>query len=246
MTGNKSLQVAVVGDYLPKFVAQESIETALQHSAAALGVAVAVEWFGTDAIEGHAAELLGAADAVWCAPGSPYVSMEGALEAIRFARETARPFLGTCAGFQHGVIEFARDVLGVTDAHHAEYGPGASTPLFIDELLCSLVGQAMQVRLVDEHTAALYGASEAIEQYYCRFGLNEIHLPALEQAGLGVAGIDAADGTTRIMRIADHPFFYLTLFVPQSSSTPDAPHPIVTAYAGAALQAKRRSESLGA
>src|ERR1700733_6675737 len=133
-----TVKVAVVGDRLARFAAQEDIEVALQHSGHALGVPVDVEWFATPKLETHAAELLHCADAVWCAPGSPYLSMEGAPEGIRFARETARPFLGTCAGFQHGVIEFARNGLGVADAHHAEYDVDAGAgPLFIDELLCS-------------------------------------------------------------------------------------------------------------
>ena len=82
--------------------------------------------------------LVGAAG-VWCAPGGPYRSLDGALEAIRWARETNVAFLGTCAGFQHGVIEFARNVLGHRDAVHAEYGNADGADLFIDELLCSLV-----------------------------------------------------------------------------------------------------------
>ena len=142
------------------------------------------EWFATPKLATHAAEQLQDFDAVWCAPGSPYLSLDGALEGIRFAREARRPFLGTCAGFQHGVIEFARNVLGAEHAHHAEWGPGpAAAPLFIDELLCSLVGQAMQVHIVDDATRDLYGRTDVVEQYYCRFGLNEQHLPALRAAG---------------------------------------------------------------
>ena len=236
---DETVRVAVVGDRMAKFVAQDSIDTALQHSATALGTTVAVEWFATPKLAAQAAEQLEAFDAVWCAPGSPYLSLDGALEGIRFARETNRPFLGTCAGFQHGVIEFARNVLGAERAHHAEWGPGpAAAALFIDELLCSLVGQAMQVHIVDDTTREFFGTADVVEQYYCRFGLNEAHLPALRAAGLDVAGVDRADNTTRIMRLTGHPFFYLTLFVPQTSSTAERPHPIVTAYLATAL-AKR-------
>jgi len=235
-----TVRVAVVGDRLSKFVAQDSIEIALQHSAVALGAIVETEWFATPKLATHAADQLQDFDAVWCAPGSPYLSLDGALEGIRFAREARRPFLGTCAGFQHGVIEFARNVLGAEQAHHAEWGPGpTAAPLFIDELLCSLVGQAMRVHLVDDATRDLYGCIDVVEQYYCRFGLNEQRLPAFRAAGLEVAGIDRADNTTRIMRLAGHPFFYLTLFVPQTSSMPRAPHPIITAYLDATLRQAR-------
>jgi CTP synthase (UTP-ammonia lyase) len=244
MSGGR-VRVAVVGDRLSKFTPQDSIEVALQHSADALGAAVDITWFDTPTLAADADEHLAGADAVWCAPGSPFLSMDGALEGIRFAREHRRPFLGTCAGFQHGVIEIARNVLGIADAAHAESTVDApASSLFIDELLCSLVGQAMRVRLVDDVTRALYGTDEIVEQYYCRFGLNEEHRGALKDAGLEVAGVDIGNeetaGTTRIMRLADHPFFFLTLFVPQTSSTPAAPHPVVTAYLAAALPASPR------
>jgi CTP synthase (UTP-ammonia lyase) len=238
MSGNP-VRVAVVGDRLSKFAAQDSIEVALGHSADRVGVQVEVEWFATPKLEAHAAQQLRSADAIWCAPGSPYLSIDGALEGIRVARETGRPFLGTCAGFQHGVLEVARNLLGIADAQHAEYEPeNAAAPLFIDELLCSLVGQAMHVRLVDEVARGYFGADEVLEQYYCRFGLNESHRDALAAEGLLVAGVDIADGTTRIMRLEAHPFYFLTLFVPQTSSTPAAPHPLITAYLDAATRSR--------
>ena len=196
-------------------------------------------WFTTPELEQGAATTLGACDALWCAPGGPYRSVEGALEGIRVARIGGKPFLGTCAGFQHGVIECARNELGIADARHAEYAPDASGALFIDELLCSLVGQEMRVRVIDETTRSIYDAGEVTERYYCRFGLNESYRDALAEVGLVVAGVDDADGGTRIMRRADHPFFYLTLFVPQTRSTLGAPHPLVTAYLGAARRARR-------
>jgi CTP synthase (UTP-ammonia lyase) len=232
-----TVRVAVVGDRLSTFVPQDSIETALQHSADSLGAVVEVEWFDTPSLSEGADKLLRNADAVWCAPGSPFRSIEGALEGIRFAREAPRPFLGTCAGFQHGVIEIARHVLGIEQAHHAEYEPESTSALFIDELLCSLVGEVMSVHLVDEATRGIYGARDITERYYCRFGLDEARRPELEHAGLRVAGIDQADATTRIMRLVDHPFFYLTLFVPQTSSTAERPHPVITAYLAAARRA---------
>jgi CTP synthase (UTP-ammonia lyase) len=233
------IRVAVIGDRQPRFVAQETIDTALAHSGAELSARVDVDWFPTPALVDDATDALDGYDAVWCAPGSPFLSFEGALAGIRVARESGRPFLGTCAGFQHGVIEFARNVLDIRDAHHAEYeGADAEAPLIIDELLCSLVGQQMAVRLVDPVARGWYGADDAVEQYYCRFGLNESYVPAFADAGLVVAGVADEDGTTRIMRVADHPFFALTLFVPQAASTESHPHPIVTAYITAALDAR--------
>ena len=233
------MRVAVVGEHHMGHEPQDAIATALAHSAAAAGAPVEHEWVATPELEANAADRLSGFDAVWCAPGSPYLSLDGALEAIRVARENGVPFIGTCAGLQHAVIEFARNVLGVTSAQHAEYDPLASD-LFIDELLCSLVGQTMSIRLVDDALRAIYGASDATERYYCRFGVNPAHRPALEAAGLTTAGVDVADGDVRIVRIPAHPFFIATLFVPQTASTPERPHPLVTAFVRAASTARQR------
>ena len=227
-------RVAVIGEHHPGHEPQDAIAPALEHAAAALGTSCEAVWIDTPDLDHGAPEVLAGFDAVWCAPGSPYLSLDGALEGIRWARETGTPFIGTCAGFQHAVIEFARNVLGVASAQHAEYDPHASD-LFIDELLCSLVGQTMSIRLVDDALRSIYGGPEATERYYCRFGVNPAHRPGLEAGGLATAGVDAADGDVRIVRIPSHPFFVATLFVPQTASTPERPHPLVTAFVRAAL-----------
>src|SRR5205809_607084 len=76
---------------------------------------------------------------IWCVPGSPYRSMDGALRANRFARENGRPFLGTCGGFQHAIIESLRNVAGLKHADHAESNPDAKMPVIV-RLACSLAG----------------------------------------------------------------------------------------------------------
>ncbi len=227
--------IAVIGDRVPGFDPQDAIEASLAHSAAAIGEGpVELRWLETDALAEAGESLLDGATAVWCAPGSPYRSLDGALAGIRWAREQGVPFLGTCAGFQHGVIEFARNVLGRGDAAHAEYG--ADGELFIDELLCSLVGQVMAVELVDDELVSIYGGQSATERYYCRFGLNPEWRAPLETAGLRVAGVDGVDGDVRLLRLTEHPFFVLTLFVPQTSSAPRASHPLIDAFLRAALE----------
>jgi CTP synthase (UTP-ammonia lyase) len=234
--------VAVIGDRVDGFEPHETISASLRHAADALHVPPPeMRWFATDALVPDAAGALAGAVAIWCAPGAPYRSLAGALAGIRVAREQRVPFLGTCAGFQHGVIEFARGVLGRRDAAHAEYAgadidEGSEGELFIDELLCSLVGQTMRVDLVDDVLRDVYGALYATERYYCRFGLHPRWRGVLHEAGLRVAGVDASDGDVRIMRLEGHPFYVLTLFVPQTSSTPERPHPLVARYLETALQ----------
>ncbi len=137
------------------------------------------------------------------------------------------------------MLECARNVLGMSDAAHPEYGGSTpDDPLIIDERLCSLVGERMAVRIVDDATRDIFGSDEAVERYYCRFALNEAHRARLAGGGLVVAGVDDADGGARIMRRTDHPFFYLTLFVPQVASSPGAPHPLITAYLEAVLSGR--------
>jgi CTP synthase (UTP-ammonia lyase) len=224
----------VIGDRQAGFVPQDAIGTSLEHAAGVLGLPdPELRWVATDVLGSEGPEALAGATGVWGGPGA-YRSFDGALEGIRWAREAGLPFLGTCAGFQHAVVEFARNVLGHGRAGHAEYAPPAGTELIIDELLCSLVGQTLNVDLSDADLVHLYGATRAVEQYYCRFGLDEAWRGALEHAGLRVVGVDAADGGARILRLTPHRFYVLTLFVPQVSSRPGSPHPLVTGFLAAA------------
>lgn len=236
MTASIQPWIAVIGDRTRGSAPQDAIEPAIEHAAASLHVAVpAVWWIETEDLADRGPDLLTGAVAVWAAPGGPYRSMVGALEGIRWARESGVPFLGTCGGFQHGVIEFARNVLGRESAGHAEYGDvDDPDEVFIEELLCSLVGQAMPVRVLDPDLLDAYGTPSPTERYYCRFGLRPAWREQLHEAGLHVAGVDATDGDVRILRLAEHPYFVLTLFVPQTSSTLAQPHPLVTGYLAAA------------
>jgi len=166
------------------------------------------------------------------APGSPYRSIDGALHAIRHAREHARPLLGTCGGFQHVALEFARNVLGLHGAAHAEYAPHAAE-LVIEPLACSLSGERAIVRLrTGSLAASAYAADASTEECRCSFGLAASYVPALERAGLTISG-DGATREPRIVELAGHPFFLATLFVPQLSSSPERPHPLLRAFVAA-------------
>ena len=118
-------KVALIGDFNPDVVAHRVIPQALDLAAKQVGVSVTWDWVGTNTITDAPRQLAGHGG-IWCVPGSPYRSMDGALAAIRFARETRRPFLGTCGGFQHVLVETARNVLGISNADHAETAPAIS------------------------------------------------------------------------------------------------------------------------
>jgi CTP synthase (UTP-ammonia lyase) len=219
-------QIGIVGDYDATKPTHRATVAAIAHACEQRGLSCDMTWVATDEISRYGVEVLERFDGLIIAPGSPYRSCDGALAAIEYARIHDLPLLGTCGGFQHVVLEFARNVLGFEDAEHAEYDPYASR-LFITPLVCSVGGQAMTVHIEEGSRAArAYGQSTAVEQYYCNFGLNLEYLDDLVNAGLQVTGTDQ-DGEPRIVELADRRFFVATLFVPQTSSTPRSPHPLI-------------------
>lgn len=232
-----TVEVGIVGDYQSGNVTHESVAPALAHH---LGTAIDARWVPTEAVrEEFDARRF---DGLWIAPGSPYRSMTGALTAIRSARDYGVPLLGTCGGFQHVVIEFARNVAGFADAQHAEYDPYGSQ-LFITQLSCSLVGQTMSVDIApDSRAASAYGRLTATERYYCNFGLDPKHEATLATRGLMISGRDQ-NGEARIVELKEHAFFVATLFVPQTSSHPHAPHPLIGAFATAVTAYSTTSRS---
>jgi CTP synthase (UTP-ammonia lyase) len=230
------LRTAVIGDYDPDNDTHRATDDGLAHAASARGTDIMAAWVPTQELASGSSGLEGF-DCLLVAPGSPYRSMEGALAAICYARTNKVPLLGTCGGFQHIVVEMARHVLGYPDAQHAEQTPTGSR-LLITPLSCSLRGKEMGVLLKPGSLAArAYGSLEATERYYCNFGLNPDYVDELVGAGLQVSGTDQ-DGETRIVELTGHPFFMGTLFVPQASSAPGSPHPLLTAFLGAALSVR--------
>ncbi len=218
--------IALLGEYTPTFPPHASTNAAIGHSKKMLEVEITADWISTDDID-H--KLFEQYSGLWIAPGSPYKNMEKTLWAIRHARENNIPCFGTCGGFQHMVIEYARNVLGFKDAQHAEYDPYASS-LFISQLACSLAGREMPLDFAPgSKVAASYGGLSATEHYYCNFGVNPDCVATLKQGPLTISGSDA-EGEIRVIEHPEHPFFIGTLFVPQARSTPEKPHPLVTAF----------------
>ncbi len=223
--------IGIVGDRDPANRTHLFTEQAFSH----LPEPIRCAWIPT----GQVGDLTGFAGLL-IAPGSPYRDMEGALRAIRHAREAQVPVLGTCGGFQHMVVEFARNVLGIPEADHAETNPGAPR-LAVTPLTCSLAGQDHPVRfLPGSRVRDLCAADRAVEPFYCNYGLNPEFRPLLEARGLKVAGL-GEDGEVRVLELAGHPFFIGTLYVPQARSRPGAPHPLIAGLAAAA----RERASLG-
>lgn len=218
--------IALLGEFTPTFAPHVATGRALRHSAAALGLSISADWVSTADID---ATLFDRFAGIWVAPGSPYKNLDRTLWAIRYAREHGVACFGTCGGFQHMVLEYARNVLGFTEAQHAEYDPYASD-LFVSQLECSLAGREMQLALVPgSRVSAIYGAVRATEEYYCNFGVNPSKVALLGSGELRITGSDS-EGEIRVIELPGHPFFVGTLFVPQTKSTIERPHPLVNAF----------------
>jgi CTP synthase (UTP-ammonia lyase) len=219
--------VALIGDYDASVPAHQAIPPALKLAGERLSLPTSFEWLPTDQIEDTT--RLSKFDGVWCVPASPYRSMDGALTAIRFARESRRPYLGTCGGFQHAVVEYARNVLGWADAEHGETAPDAQRPV-ITPLECSLVEATDAVILrPGTHIAAANGRSEIVVGDRCRYGLNPEFLAEITARDLRIAAEDR-NGDVRALELQSHPFFVTTLFQPERAALRGECPPLVAAF----------------
>ncbi|WP_223525653.1 CTP synthase [Pseudomonas sp. A-B-26] len=228
-----AIRIALIGDYDPQVTAHQAIPVALGMAAEQLSLNVQFQWLATDQI--NADTPLQDFDGFWCLPGSPYRDMDGALRAIRFAREQQRPFLGTCGGFQHAVLEYARDVLGWEDAEHGETHPDAARAL-LTPLTCSLVEAVDSIHLVEGSLIAnAYETTEIREGYHCRFGVNPEFERELLIQQLHAVGHDS-QGDLRAVELTGHPFFVATLFQPERAALKGILPPLVRAFIKACVR----------
>ena len=228
------VNIAIVGDRDDSIAAHLAIPLALTNAASALDVDLVFDWLASDRID-DVARLAGF-DAFWVAPGSPYRSLDGALRAIGYARVAGRPLLGTCGGFQHAILEYARHVLDWPDAMHAESDPGVGRPV-IAALECSLVEARGSVTLKrGSHVARAYAAPTAPTIYRCRYGLNPEFRATLTSSALRVTAEDE-NGDVRGIELHGHPFFVATLWQPERAALEGQRVPLAEALVIAARRA---------
>ena len=225
--------IAVIGDRVVGLERHDAIEAAIAHATMGGGRSIAVRWAATNGIDhDDPAERLRCACALWIAPGTPYRSTEGALAAIKCAREHDLPLLATGGGFHHVVMEYARSVLGFVDTSQAAYDPFAS------RLFAGWPDDAPQsefdVEVLAGSTAAgAYECAAAREHESGDVRIAPLHIAALEAAGLRVSGRDRA-GDPQIVELETHPFYVATLFLPHTASSARHAHPLVRAFVDAA------------
>jgi CTP synthase (UTP-ammonia lyase) len=223
-------RLALVGDRSLDVQAHARIPSIIDFVNASPGDPIEVYWLRSASVT-QPGDVAGF-DGVWVIPGSPYESMTGVLLAIEGTRTSGVPFLGTCGGFQHLLLEFARNVCGLGDVAHAEVDPHADAQL-ITLLDCSLLGEEAAVVVGPGTRAAeAMGAGPVTERYFCRFGLNVDYLQVLLTKGLVFSGTDE-HGDPRIAELPGHPFFVGSLFQPELSSGATWAHPLIVAFAAA-------------
>lgn len=229
------IRIALIGDYDPQVTAHQAIPIALGRVAEHSGLNVQFEWLATDRINDDMP--LKDFDGFWCVPASPYRNEDGALRAIRFAREQQRPFLGTCGGFQHALLEYARNVLGWKDAEHGETSPNATRAL-LTPLTCSLVEAVDSIHLVEGSLIAkAYESAEIREGYRCCYGVNPDFERDLLSQELSAVGHDST-GELRAVELRGHPFFVATLFQPERAALKGLLPPLVSALIEACARQK--------
>ncbi|QKN82329.1 CTP synthase [Scandinavium goeteborgense] len=229
-SNKKTLRIALVGDFNPEVIAHQAIPLAIDDAAAVQELTADYDWVATADIK--SADSLAGYDAIWLVPASPYNNAEGALIAIRYARENSIPFLGTCGGFQHAILEYARNVLGWSDAAHAE--TDTEGRMVIAPLSCSLVEKSDTIELrANTLIAKAYGRLSIEEGYHCNYGISPAFAAELDEGALRVTGWDE-EGEIRAVELVTHPFFVGTLFQHERNALAGRPAPLVHAFLRAA------------
>jgi CTP synthase (UTP-ammonia lyase) len=229
-----SRRIALVGDYNSSVIAHQAIPLALDLAADHHQATVEGVWVHTSKID-NAETLLADYDGLWCVPATPYSNMQGALDAIRVGRERAIPFLGTCGGFQHALLEYARNVIGMAAADHAETNPVASLPLIVP-LTCTLVEKQGEIILTESSLLARsYGTLRITEGYHCSYGPNPQYVSDLFGGDFRATAHNLA-GEVRGAELSGHPFFAGTLFQPERRALRGELPPLVRDFVGAIVR----------
>ena len=219
----------MLGDFNPVYSTHHALNSAIRQVQTYLEYEIQFDWIATDILNAQSAfpqQYCG----LWIAPGSPYRDMENVLNVIRHARQNDLPTLGNCGGFQHMILEFARNVCGIRKASHAETDPSAEIPV-ISELACSLIEQQEQLKIVDSESmvARVIPQTKFIGYYYCNYGVNPEYVELLASKGLSFTVV-STDGQMRAFELKSHPFFVGTLFQPALTSTAAQPDPIIVEF----------------
>ncbi len=242
------IEVAIVGKYVDLPDAYLSVVEAVRHGGIEHNVHVDIRWVAADDVESQGTHQLQGVDAIIVPGGFGVRGVDGKVAATRYARENSIPFLGLCLGLQCAVIEFARNVVGLSDAHSAEFLEDTPHPvvgLMLDQHDVTEKGGTMRLGAYPAALAPgslvsrLYGADTVSERHRHRFEVNNAYRDQLSAHGLRWSGT-SPDGTlVEFLELEHHPFFLATQAHPELKSRPNRPHPLFAGLIAAAVQHRR-------
>lgn len=233
---DKKVKIALVGKYVELHDAYISVVESLKHAGIAIGVDIDILWINAEEVnEQTAQDLLKDSNGILVPGGFGDRGIEGKIIAIQYARTHKVPFLGICLGMQCAVIEFARHVAGLENAHSSEIMPQTPYPvidLMLDQKGIEDLGGTMRLGVypckLKKGTLAYdaYKQKNVEERHRHRYEFNNKYRELLEEKGLVIAGTSQDDKLVEIIELRDHPWFVASQFHPEFLSRPNRPHPL--------------------
>ena len=243
----REVTIALVGKYIQLHDAYLSVVEALQHGGIAHCARVNIKWIQADDLTADGADLdevFGDVQGILVPGGFGNRGIEGKIEAVRFARENGIPFLGICLGMQCAVIEFARHVMGLSDANSSEMEQATAHPvidLMEEQKGVTAKGGTMRLGAYPctlkkgSKVAAAYGKLNISERHRHRYEFNNDYLEQFEAAGMKAVGVNPDTNLVEVVEIENHPWFIGTQYHPEYKSTVLSPSPLFVAFVKAAL-----------
>lgn len=243
---NHTVKVALVGKYTQLHDAYISVVEALKHGGIACKTEVSIKWIDSETVTpDNVASLLNDVDGLLVPGGFGDRGIEGMITAIKYARENNLPFLGLCLGMQLSIIEFARNVIGYSDAHSIEFNPSTTHPLIAflpdhsegEDLGGTLrLGAYPCVLEKGSKVHELYGADEISERHRHRYEVNNDYRDVLKENGLRLCGMSPDGRIVEMIELPANLFHVATQAHPELKSRPNRPHPLFTGLVAAALE----------
>ena len=252
------VSIALVGKYVDLTESYKSLSEALIHAGIHTGSKIRIHYVDSESIEKNGTACLEGMNAILVPGGFGKRGVEGKIGAIRYARENGVPYLGICLGMQLAVIEYARDLAGLTGAHSTEFD--AETPHPVVALITEwqdrdgrverrnttsdlggtmrLGGQECELK-AGSLVRKIYGADRIIERHRHRYEVNNHYLPRLREAGMSFSGLSLTGELCEMVEIPGHPWFVGCQFHPEFTSTPRGGHPLFKSFVEAALTCSR-------
>jgi CTP synthase len=245
----RTLRIGVVGKYVSMPDAYLSVAESIRHAGFAVGATTQIEWLEAERVPSEIdSDRIRQLDGIIVPGGFGERGVEGMIAAARIAREHDVPYLGICLGMQVMVVEFARHVLGLSDAHSTEISLGTSAPviaLMAEQMDVVDMGGTMRLgacpAMLDEGSvvAGLYGATVVSERHRHRYEFNSRYREQFEASGMRCSGTSPDGRLVEFVEIQDHSFFVGTQAHPEFKSRPDRPHPL---FLGLVTAAASRAE----